>query len=568
MEHTPLIGIVAPLLARNHIRNIVRGALSQLQACGCKGIVLSPLVHFSQCNAAHADAEMSIFRQIQSPAFDGFLYIKDETTLGTAAIAEIETQLIASNKFVMTVDEKEHSVFDSTQYDDYDDFRTVVRHLIEVHHYRRIYCLTGPAESFQAQSRLRAYQDVMQENGLFFDESYYCCGTFWVDSAKAFADRILSGELVRPEAIVCGNDVTAMALIRTLQAGGIRVPEDVAVTGYDGYPFSANISVSLTTYTRNHYQLGADAVRRLYRNLTGKLCQKIRRPEGGFLIGNSCGCESIPAKQMLHGQSTALPRMWEEEMFFDDMPFDLAAARDIPALLQSALRHVRILYELQALRIYLTEPDGTLRCAAAYPALTPEMQMPFAAEEAEHFLQAQDAAVFLSPLHMQEKPFGMIALSFGRSDRIYDRYYLDFVGHLEIALERFSALSDADAPESTPARSHRQQEVYDTLLSLRKQIAANAGEDWTVEQMCRITDMSRSTLQKHYKACFGCSISSDLIRFRIELAKRLLRETELSLGEISLECGYSTESYFMKQFKSVTHMTPTSYRMQKGPRRR
>ena len=60
------------------------------------------------------------------------------------------------------------------------------------------------------------------------------------------------------------------------------------------------------------------------------------------------------------------------------------------------------------------------------------------------------------------------------------------------------------------------------------------------------------------------SIFEELIQFRVELAKRLLRETDLSLSEITEQCGYSTESYFMKQFKSVTGITPTEYRKQ-GP---
>ena len=75
-----------------------------------------------------------------------------------------------------------------------------------------------------------------------------------------------------PEAIVCGNDVMAVALIKALISRGVRVPDDVEVTGYDGYPFTANVDVTLTTYVRNNFQLGADAVRRLHRNLTGLLC--------------------------------------------------------------------------------------------------------------------------------------------------------------------------------------------------------------------------------------------------------------------------------------------------------
>ena len=102
----------------------------------------------------------------------------------------------------------------------------------------------------------------------------------------------------------------AMSLIKSLQAEGIRVPDDVAVTGYDGFPFAANVDVMLTTYARNHFHLGADAVRRLYRNMTGLLCSKVHRPKSGFLLGNSCGCTSIPTKQLLSDSTATVPRMW------------------------------------------------------------------------------------------------------------------------------------------------------------------------------------------------------------------------------------------------------------------
>ena len=73
MKKKPLIGIVTPILARDHIRSIVRGALAQINACGCDCIVLAPLCHFTQCAADHAASERSIYRLIQSGAFDGFL---------------------------------------------------------------------------------------------------------------------------------------------------------------------------------------------------------------------------------------------------------------------------------------------------------------------------------------------------------------------------------------------------------------------------------------------------------------------------------------------------------------
>ena len=83
---------------------------------------------------------------------------------------------------------------------------------------------------------------------------------------------------------------------------------------------------------------------------------------------------------------------------------------------------------------------------------------------------------------------------------------------------------------------------------------------WTIEEMCRELNISKSALQKNYRSIFGGSIFEDLIVFRVEKAKALLTQSTLSIAEISEQCGYSSESYFMKQFKKVTGRTPSEYR--------
>ena len=559
MKKKPLIGIVISILARNHIRNIVRGALAQVNQAGCDCIVLAPLCHFTQCEHEHSEAERSIYQMILSDAFDGFLYIKDDVTMGSEVIQEVEELLLSSQKYVMTVDEREHPIFNSTQYDDYYDFGKVVRHLIEIHEYKKIYCLTGPQVLFQAQTRLKAYQDQMTEHGLYFDESYYSYGTFWVDSAINYAQKIISEKLPRPEAIVCGNDVTAIALIKTLMSAGIRVPEDIAVTGYDGYSFAANIDVTLTTYNRNHYQLGADAMRRLYRNLTGTLCSQVHHPESGFIIGSSCGCSTVPTKQTIQGQNETVPKMWEEDIFCDDLPFNLAKAQNVSDLLQRSLFHARKLYQVKSLRIYMHEQDGFLRCAASQGDDS-NAEFTFSEKDAAGFLQNNDASeiIFLSPLHFQKRDFGMIALTFEVPERIYDHYYLLFVTQTELALDRLT-VQESRIKENSIRTQHR-EEIRNHLTYLRESIRKEPGKPWKVEQMCRIAGMGKSTLQKQYKSCFGKSIFEELIQFRVELAKHLLKDTALSLGEISEKCGYSSDSYFMKQFKSITGTTPSAFR--------
>ena len=175
-------------------------------------------------------------------------------------------------------------------------------------------------------------------------------------------------------------------------------------------------------------------------------------------------------------------------------------------------------------------------------------------------MQNNDASeiIFLSPLHFQKRDFGMIALTFEVPERIYDHYYLLFVTQTELALDRLTA-QESRIKENSIRTQHR-EEIRNHLTHLRESIRKEPGKPWKVEQMCRIAGMGKSTLQKQYKSCFGKSIFEELIQFRVELAKHLLKDTTLSLGEITEKCGYSSESYFMKQFKSITGTTPSGFR--------
>lgn len=521
-----------------------------------------------QCVRTHAAAEQEIYQLIGADAFDGFLYIKDEIMMGTEAIEDVESLLLHSNKYIMTVDEKEHPIFDSTQYDDYDDFCKVIRHLIEVHHYQKIYCLTGPRDSFQAETRLKAYQDTMKAYGLYYDASFYEYGTFWVDSAIAYAQKLCSGSVPLPEAVVCGNDVTAMALIKALTGQGIRVPEDIAVAGYDGFPFTANIDVSLTTYARNHYQLGADAVRRLYRNITGKLCEKVQRLESGFLIGNSCGCTSIPAKQIRRSSPDVTPKMWQEDVFTDDLPYALDQAETADGLLTCALSHMDTVYQAQRIEVFLQDDAGQIvrkasSCFNQAAAVSPVE--PFSYQDVKAYLhnEPQSEILYLSPLHVQDRKHGLISLSFGSYDRIYDSSYLRFVSCLSVALDRLLRMRRTDdAQMQTNAADTRADTAAAEMRRIQAEMRTAPEQQWTIGLLCRKSGMAKSTLQRLYKQITGKSIFEDLIAFRIEKAKQLLSETALSLTEIASACGYTSESYFMRQFKQINGLTPSQYREQ------
>ncbi|MET0261562.1 MAG: helix-turn-helix domain-containing protein [Rariglobus sp.] len=89
-------------------------------------------------------------------------------------------------------------------------------------------------------------------------------------------------------------------------------------------------------------------------------------------------------------------------------------------------------------------------------------------------------------------------------------------------------------------------------------------EPWTLEQLARFAKLSRTRLLLIFRQATGKSPIDYLIGLRIEAAKRLLRQNELTVTEIALETGFGDSNYFARQFRLVTGQTPSTFRRRGG----
>ncbi len=105
-----------------------------------------------------------------------------------------------------------------------------------------------------------------------------------------------------------------------------------------------------------------------------------------------------------------------------------------------------------------------------------------------------------------------------------------------------------------------ENKYFEKLLWLRESIYRWPAREWNVDDMAAELSLSRSRLQHLYNDTFGVSISKDIISSRIEKAKDLLKNPDLTVNDISSIVGYNNPSYFNRQFKSVFGKTPTKFR--------
>ena len=165
----------------------------------------------------------------------------------------------------------------------------LTEHLTGQHGYRRLCFVAGPKDAPDAMARHSAFeQAVSRSPGSVLDQVIH--GDFSEDSGIAAA-RVLLGGGSLPQAVACANDQMAIGVLRELQRSGIRVPADVAVTGFDDLYPSRVIDPALTTVSQPFRDLGGRATQRLLARISDPaLPPRAEELPTLLAIRASCGC--------------------------------------------------------------------------------------------------------------------------------------------------------------------------------------------------------------------------------------------------------------------------------------
>lgn len=143
-----------------------------------------------------------------------------------------------------------------------DDFRggqLGVRHLVAAGH-RRIAFLGHPETSPKVRTRLAGARSVVAEHSDVHLELLEA-GSWTIEAGRGAGTRLVDRAADRrPTAVFCANDMLALGLAQQLQRDGIRIPEDVAIVGYDDLEWASMSSVPLTTVRQPRQGLGRTAV--------------------------------------------------------------------------------------------------------------------------------------------------------------------------------------------------------------------------------------------------------------------------------------------------------------------
>jgi LacI family transcriptional regulator len=148
--------------------------------------------------------------------------------------------------------------------------------------YQQFAYVSGPEEAFNNQERYKGYLHALQEAKL--KSVHYCRGDFTIESGYR-AGKEIANLKVRPDFIFCANDESALGVMNALLEHGIKIPEDIAVAGFDGsYVNNSYIKPSLTTIAINHFQWGKNAAEFLIKTLLKQEEKGIGKPIGEIIM--------------------------------------------------------------------------------------------------------------------------------------------------------------------------------------------------------------------------------------------------------------------------------------------
>ena len=250
-DRTKTIGIIVDDLLSPFTPPIVRGIQDYLNETGFLSLIVN--------SDWDPNQEQAAIKTLLSRPVDGIIFVEYSHQTTSDALER-------SNKPRVFV----HRLFgspikNSVVPDDHYGASLATEHLIGLGH-DRIGYINGPENWHTCRARLRGYQDTLANHNLPFDESLIQPGDWEMDSGYAAAQNFLKQE-EPPTAIFAANDSMALGAIYAIQDAGLRIPEDIAVVGYDNRNFTTTVRPRITTVSMPVIEMGGVAAELLLKQI-------------------------------------------------------------------------------------------------------------------------------------------------------------------------------------------------------------------------------------------------------------------------------------------------------------
>jgi signal transduction histidine kinase/DNA-binding LacI/PurR family transcriptional regulator/CheY-like chemotaxis protein len=173
--------------------------------------------------------------------------------------------------------------------DNYSGFSEAIKHLILHHQKKKIAFIEGNCDNHDSHERLRIYKEVLSEHNLEFPDSYITSGNLCSDISGNELATLINNNPSGLDAVICANDAIAAKAINEAKQLKLKVPEDIAITGFDNSYDCGLTDIPMSTVNQPIEQALKEAMTQLEKtNKTGKFTHIHLKTK--FIQRRSCGC--------------------------------------------------------------------------------------------------------------------------------------------------------------------------------------------------------------------------------------------------------------------------------------
>lgn len=441
--------------------------------------------------------ESGIFSLIPYENFDGFVVLAD-TIQTTGLIERLEDELHTFFRGPVLFVDKESEYFPTVSTDYFHPTKHLISHLIECHGITKIAYLTGKSWHPHSIQRLNGFLECMKEHQLQVRKDWIFEGDFWYTSGESMVEKLLKTPDDLPQAIACANDCMAIGVANALEKKGVRVPEDIAIVGYDSRQEGKTSPKPLTSVPIPSWECGKHTGKAIRALLDGTEIPDFN-PKIELFIGSSCGCKCDVALRSMNRES------WEVTiserdflLYLNSMMDDLMCQTKLTDLMNVIFSYTYQIQEFSSFHLCLNEQWETMESLCMPNAdwshysnrmlyalecrqsmdnpgrvdltrffdkteLLPELQ-----EDRE-----QPKAFLFTPLHFEEQCMGYAVWEYGKDTMGYDQAYSAWISNVTRGLESLRRLTIANHNEMSLQECHFEQNRLANLETALQNMSAD-----------------------------------------------------------------------------------------------
>lgn len=275
LNKTRTIGLIIQDISNPYYPSIVRGVEDEAQELGYTVILAN-----AYRSRERTTKYLNVFREkrVDGIIFTGGGVVKDAVEEKFFEHTHISTVVIGKSC---------NAKLPSVQVNNVQASREACEHLIKAGH-RQIVTITGPEGSTTAIDRLEGYYQALKHHGIKPKDEWIIQGTFEFESGYSAVEKFPEIGKDKVTALFAQNDMMAIGAMKAFEEKGLKVPEDIAVIGFDNIPLSSFVTPVLSTVTVPVYELGRMSMKILSDLLLGHEVSRITTLPTKLALRQSC----------------------------------------------------------------------------------------------------------------------------------------------------------------------------------------------------------------------------------------------------------------------------------------